>query len=63
MVYADRQGSLISTETEFEWALGEAGFSMYLTKDNIMILGAPGVSQWKGVYVYLAQHLILIDLS
>lgn len=36
------------TKRGFDWAFGQAGFSVDISSKNELLLGAPGILQWSG---------------
>ena len=39
-------------ERRFDWAFGQAGFSVHLTRKNELLIGAPGILEWAGKIPY-----------
>jgi len=35
-------------ERRFDWAFGQAGFSIDVSAKNEVLLGAPGILEWAG---------------
>ena len=38
----------IHKQANFAWTYGQSGFSMHITDENKLILGAPGIENWRG---------------
>ncbi|CAG7786106.1 unnamed protein product, partial [Allacma fusca] len=38
----------LPNQGDFMWTFGQSGFSQHITSENKLVLGAPGISMWRG---------------